>query len=54
MRGPTSGFLATVSFRSILLTTRLNKVREVVIFMRPQLYLPYYLANLSKRLGGTK
>jgi hypothetical protein len=31
MRGPTSGFLATVSFRSILLTTRLNKVREVVI-----------------------
>ena len=31
MRGPTIGFLATVSFRSILLTTRLNKVREVVI-----------------------
>ena len=31
MRGPTSGFLATVSFRSILLTTSLNKVREVVI-----------------------
>jgi len=31
MRGPISGFLAIVSFGSIRLTTRLNKVREVVI-----------------------
>ena len=29
-RGPTSGFLAVVSFGLILLTTRLNKVSEAV------------------------